>query len=170
MPESKNRKSRSKPSRTSASNLPVLPVPAEMSENDRKIKISALAFRQQAVLPIVALSPSVAQAARDSGVAESTLRRWLQDSRFRQELTQLRQETASPRPAGISGPPAPQRHRHRPVYGRPRPRHTAPCRPLRRVFRCPHRLRPETPRRNYGNCGKPLPPSPPEFLNLTAEV
>ena len=95
MPESKNRKSRSKPSRTSASNLPVLPVPAEMSENDRKIKISALAFRQQAVLPIVALSPSVAQAARDSGVAESTLRRWLQDSRFRQELTQLRQETAS---------------------------------------------------------------------------
>ena len=97
MPKSRKRKTHSQHTRqprNSAPNPPALPEPAEMNENDRKIKISSRAFRQQAALPIVALAPSIAQAARDSGVAESTLRRWLQDPKFREELTQLRQETA----------------------------------------------------------------------------
>ena len=105
MPKSRKRKARSQPARPESvekpsparkpgPNLPDLPQPAEMAENDRKIKISALAFRQQAALPVIALAPSIAQAARDSGIAESTLRRWLQDPRFREELTQLRQESA----------------------------------------------------------------------------
>ena len=49
-------------------------------------------FRQQAALPI-ALARSLAQAARDTGVAERTLRRWLEDPSFRQELDRLRQES-----------------------------------------------------------------------------
>ena len=60
-----------------------------MSANDRKIEISELTFRQQAALPAIAL----AQAARDTGVAERTLRRWLEDPSFRQELDRLRQES-----------------------------------------------------------------------------
>ena len=63
----------------------------EMTGNDREIKISELTFRQQAALPRIALAQ--AQAARDAGVAESTLRRWLQDPSFRQELDRLRQES-----------------------------------------------------------------------------
>ena len=62
----------------------------EMTGNDREIKISELTFRQQAALPRIALAQ--AQAARDAGVAESTLRRWLQDPSFRQEFDRLRQE------------------------------------------------------------------------------
>ena len=63
----------------------------DMSGNDREIEISHLTPRQQAVLPIVALSPSIAQAARDTGVSERTLRRWLDDSAFREHLSQLHQ-------------------------------------------------------------------------------
>ena len=62
----------------------------EMTGNDREIKISELTFRQQAALPRIALAQ--AQAARDAGVAESTLRRWLQDPSFRQEFDRHRQE------------------------------------------------------------------------------
>ena len=36
--------------------------------------------------------PSTAEAARRSGVAESTLRRWLEEPEFRQEIEQLREE------------------------------------------------------------------------------
>ena len=105
MPKSRKRKTRSLPARPEPAEgpsssrkpspaLPTLPQPAEIAENDRKIEISALAFRQQAALPIIALAPSIAQAARDSGIAESTLRCWLQDPGFREELTKLRQESA----------------------------------------------------------------------------
>ena len=63
----------------------------EMAASGREIKISELTFRQQAALPRIALAQ--AQAARDAGVAESTLRRWLQDPSFRQEPDRLRQES-----------------------------------------------------------------------------
>ena len=65
----------------------------DMSANDREIEISELTFRQQAALPRIALARSLAQAARDTGVAERTLRRWLEDPSFRQELDRLRQES-----------------------------------------------------------------------------
>ena len=65
----------------------------DMSANDREIEISELPFRQQAALPGIALARSLAQAARASGVAERTLRRWLEDPSFRQELDRLRQES-----------------------------------------------------------------------------
>ena len=43
--------------------------------------------------PTLAVSRSIAQAARDSGVAESTLRRWLAEPSFREELDHIRQES-----------------------------------------------------------------------------
>ncbi len=45
----------------------------EMTGNGREIEISKLTFRQQAALPRIALAQSLAQAARDTGVAERTL-------------------------------------------------------------------------------------------------
>ena len=42
-------------------------------------------------MPIIALSPSIAQAARDTGVSESTLRRWLDDPEFQEQLSRLHQ-------------------------------------------------------------------------------
>ena len=45
----------------------------EMTGNGREIEISELTFRQQAALPKIALARSLAQAARDTGVAERTL-------------------------------------------------------------------------------------------------
>ena len=65
----------------------------EMAANGREIEFSELTFRQQAALPTIALARSLAQAARDTGVAEHTLRRWLEDPSFRQELDRLRQES-----------------------------------------------------------------------------
>ena len=67
---------------------------AEMTGNDREIEISTLTFRQQASLPAIAFAPTITQAARDSGVGESTLRRWLQVPDFRQQLDHFRQESA----------------------------------------------------------------------------
>ena len=57
--------------------------------NDAGSKSSSLTVRQQAVLPVLALSPSVAQAARESGVSERTLRRWLDDPTFQDEISRL---------------------------------------------------------------------------------
>ena len=71
------------------------PPSSEMNGNERIIQISELTFRQQTVLPILAVSRSIAQAARDSGVAESTLRRWLHEPDFREELDRLRKESHS---------------------------------------------------------------------------
>ena len=68
------------------------PQTPDLSGFDREIEISALTPRQQSVLPVVALSPSIAQASRDSGVSERTLRRWLDDPAFREQLSQLHQE------------------------------------------------------------------------------
>ena len=65
----------------------------DMAANDREIEISRLTPRQQAVLPVVAISPSIAQAARQSGVSERTLRRWLDDPSFREQLSHLHQES-----------------------------------------------------------------------------
>ena len=67
---------------------------AEMSENGADSQISTLTFRQQAALPAVAMAPTLSQAARDSGVGLSTLRRWLQEPEFRQQLANFRQESA----------------------------------------------------------------------------
>ena len=65
-----------------------------MSGNERVIENSNLTFRQRSALPTIAASPTMAQAARSSGIGESTLRRWLEDDSFRDELTRLRQESS----------------------------------------------------------------------------
>ena len=54
---------------------------------------SGLSHRQRAALPVVAFAPSIAQAARFSGVAESTLRRWLANPDFREHIDRMREET-----------------------------------------------------------------------------
>ncbi len=66
----------------------------EMSANVRDSEISGLTLRQQAVLPVMVNSPSLAEGARLSGVSERTLRRWLEDDAFRDELARRRQESA----------------------------------------------------------------------------
>ena len=53
-----------------------------------------LTFRQQSAIPAIAAAPSIAQAARDSGIGERTIHRWLEDEDFRYELTRVRQEQA----------------------------------------------------------------------------
>ena len=83
-------KRRSKP----ASLLPIPPQREEMGQIDRGAKFSSLSHRQQSALPVIAATPTLAQAARSSGIAESTLYRWLEDPHFRDELTRLRQEAA----------------------------------------------------------------------------
>ena len=71
------------------------PEGTEVSAIERKPAKSALTFRQQSALSIVAAAPSISQAARDSGIGESTLRRWLdQDVLFNAELNRLRQESS----------------------------------------------------------------------------
>lgn len=53
-----------------------------------------LTRRQILALPILATTPSRSQAARDAGISESTLYRWLQDEDFRDELRRLTAEAA----------------------------------------------------------------------------
>ena len=67
----------------------------EMGGNGREIQKSSLTFRQQAALTVIAATPTVAQAARQSGIGESTLYRWLEDDKFRAELIRLREESAN---------------------------------------------------------------------------
>ena len=96
MSKKPNNATGSQPPRRSPGEGPVQsadPQTPDMSANDREIETSALTPRQQAVLPVVALSPSIAQASRDSGVSERTLRRWLDDPAFREQLSQLHQES-----------------------------------------------------------------------------
>ena len=83
-------KKRSKPVTPSSSP----PKRDEMGENGRGSKNSSLSRRQQAALPVIAATPTLAQAARYAGIAESTLYRWLEDEDFRDELTRLRQASA----------------------------------------------------------------------------
>ena len=66
-----------------------------MDENGRENQKSNLTFRQQSALPIIAASPSIAQAAGAAGIGQNTLRRWLEEDDFRDELARLRQESAS---------------------------------------------------------------------------
>ncbi len=96
MPKKPRNATRSRPPRHSlepAHGRPPGPEAPDLSGNDREIEISGLSLRQQALLPVVALSPSIAQAARDSGVSERTLRRWLDDPAFREQLSQLHRES-----------------------------------------------------------------------------
>ena len=97
MPQNRKRKAR-KPPKNPASNPrqrpPAQAERAEMTGNDGKTKISLLTTRQQGALPVIAAAPTIAQAARDCRVSESTIRRWLQDSAFAGELDILRQQYA----------------------------------------------------------------------------
>ena len=78
----------------------VLPAPVSCSDftpggnADRLDGISALSLRQQSALSVVALSPSLNQAAITSGIGKTTLRRWMNDPAFRQEVIRTRQEAA----------------------------------------------------------------------------
>ncbi len=66
-----------------------------MEPSGTVVKKSGLSPRQQHALPIVAASPTLAEAARESGIGKTTLYRWLNDDRFRDELTRLREESAA---------------------------------------------------------------------------
>ena len=97
MPQSCRRKPRKNPNRTHFNPRRAPPVQAkraEMDGNDRETKISLLSSRQQGALPVLAAAPTIAQAARDCRVSESTLRRWLRDPAFAEELGLLRQQYA----------------------------------------------------------------------------
>lgn len=68
-------------------------VPLQEGEPPAQYEDSDLTHRQRAALPVVAFAPSIAQAARFSGVAESTLRRWLANPDFREQVERLREES-----------------------------------------------------------------------------
>ena len=51
--------------------------------------------RQLAALPVVAAAPNIREAAREAGIARSTLYRWLDDENFRSELKRLSSEATS---------------------------------------------------------------------------
>ena len=102
MPQSHKRKPRKHPNNRASNprhNPPALSQPKgerqEMTGNDGEKKISILTSRQQGTLPVIAAAPTIAQAARDCRVSESTLRRWLRDPVFAEELDLLRQEYTS---------------------------------------------------------------------------
>ena len=65
---------------------------AETSGNEWLLEIPGLSRRQQSALPAIVAAPSIAEAARRSGIAESTLRRWLEEPGYRNELDRLRKE------------------------------------------------------------------------------
>ena len=67
----------------------------EMEQNETEIKKSPLSRRQETALPHIIAAPTLAQAARSAGISQATLRRWLTDDAFRQELTRQRQQTAA---------------------------------------------------------------------------
>ena len=62
--------------------------------NGTYVPSSRLTPRQILALPILATTPSRTQAARETGISESTLYRWLQDENFRDELGRLTAEAA----------------------------------------------------------------------------
>ena len=67
----------------------------KMAENDVENGFFRLSRRQQAALPVVALAPSITQAATDSGVSQRTLYRWFQDPDFREAVSNFLQECAN---------------------------------------------------------------------------
>ncbi len=56
---------------------------------------TALTPRQTGAIPHIVAAPSLRQAARDVGVARSTILRWMQDPDFRAELDRAREAAAS---------------------------------------------------------------------------
>ena len=66
-----------------------------MAENDMEIRFFRLTRRQQAVLPIVAVAPTIAQAATDSGVSQRTLYRWFKDPDFRDAVSSFLHECSN---------------------------------------------------------------------------
>ena len=99
MPQSRKRKPRKTPNNRASNTHHTPPALSlskgerqEMTGNDGKPKISVLTSRQQGALPVIAAAPTIAQAARDCRVSESTLRRWLRDPAFAGELDLIRQE------------------------------------------------------------------------------
>ena len=66
----------------------------ETVQNGTEIEKSGLSSRQQEALPIIAAAPTLAEAARSAGIGHTTLYRWLEDDRFRYELTRLREQSA----------------------------------------------------------------------------
>ena len=65
-----------------------------MSQNGSIKKTPGLSPRQQAALPILTSSPTIAHAAHVSKVGRRTLHRWLQASEFQDELSQLQRQAA----------------------------------------------------------------------------
>ena len=75
----------------------------EMVQNGTEFENSGLSSRRLQALPIIAAAPTLAQAARSSGIGQGALYRWLQDNRFRHELTRLRPKAQPTSPAMNSG-------------------------------------------------------------------
>ena len=67
----------------------------EMAENDMELLFFRLTRRQQAALPIVAVAPTIAQAATDSGVSQRTLYRWFKDPDFRDAVSNFLHECSN---------------------------------------------------------------------------
>lgn len=88
MPKARSVKRRSLPAPISCSDV------AAADKADRLDSFSSLSLRQQSALSVVALSPSLNQAAIASGIGKTTLRRWMNDSAFREEVIRTRQEAA----------------------------------------------------------------------------
>ena len=65
-----------------------------LGQNKIDLQVSHLSSRQILALPILAASPNMQQAARDAGIGQSTLYRWLRDENFCQELKRLTVEVA----------------------------------------------------------------------------
>ena len=99
---SKNKKPRNSQPATRSSNNDANPeddlhplTRQKMAENDVENGFFRLTRRQQAALPIVALAPTVSQAATESGVSQRTLYRWFKDPDFREALSDFLQECAN---------------------------------------------------------------------------
>ncbi len=88
MPKNKTAKRQASPAPASLISI------SPSDQADRQVPSPALSPRQQSALPVVALSPSLVQAARASGVGKTTLSRWMNDPVFRAEITRMRQESA----------------------------------------------------------------------------
>ncbi len=65
-----------------------------MSQDAPAGKKPSVVARQQSILPVLASSPSISQAARTVGINRRTLTRWLQDPDFREQLAELQRQRA----------------------------------------------------------------------------
>ena len=65
-----------------------------MSKNVPADENSAPTPRQQSVLPVMASTFSISEAARQAQLSPKTLHRWLKDKNFRRELARQQQEAA----------------------------------------------------------------------------